>query len=128
MGTQVVGNTKNAPGSVFDYMDLMFANQDSIHEFADTANDTMLVDHITSILASSQVFSKFADTFKKGMSDGNMDWFARVDWKFGCSIGTSGTPFPYINRVFLDDSISEYSLADWQKLIDPMLGDDNNVL
>ena len=36
------------------------------------------------------------------MKDENMNWLARVDWKYGCSIGTSGTPFPYINRVFLD--------------------------
>ena len=61
------------------------------------------------------------------MNDGNMDWLARVDWKFACSVGTSGTPFPYINRVFFDDGIANYDLADWKKVIDPML-DDNNTL
>ena len=75
------------------------------------------------------------------MTDGNMDWLARVDWKFACSVGTSGndlslwtfdleslgTPFPYINRVFFDDGIANYDLADWKKVIDPML-DDNNTL
>ena len=55
------------------------------------------------------------------MNDSEMDWLARVDWKFGCSLGVSGTPFPYINRVFFDDGIAEYTLSDWKKVIDPML-------
>jgi len=28
---------------------------------------------------------------------------------------------PYINRVYFDDGIAEYALADWKKVIDPML-------
>jgi hypothetical protein len=55
------------------------------------------------------------------MNYGEMDWLARVDWKFSCSRGVSGTPFPYINRVFFDAGIADYTLADWQKQIDPMI-------
>ena len=51
MGAQVVGNSKSSPGSFFEYADLMFSNQDAIHAFANTANDTMLVDYVTGILA-----------------------------------------------------------------------------
>ena len=87
----------------------------------------MLVDHLSGILAKDATFAPFAAAFTKAMQDGNMDWLARVDWKFACSLGTSGTPFPYINRVFLDEGIP-LSLGDWQKLIDPMLTDGNDVL
>ena len=36
-----------------------------------------------------------------------------------------GTPMPYINRVFFDDGIAEYSLNDWKKVIEPMLKDND---
>ena len=36
MGAQVIGNSKNAPGSVYDYFDLMFSKQDEIHDYANT--------------------------------------------------------------------------------------------
>ena len=77
--------------------------------------------------AKDATFAPFAAAFSKGMQNENMDWLARVDWKFACSLGTSGTPFPYVNRVLLDQGIP-LSLAEWQKLIDPMLTDENNVL
>lgn len=137
----MVGNSKASPGSVFDYFNLMFSNQAEIHSFANTgkwqqswaliyslANDTQLIEHVTKILKTDSTFGPFADQFQKGFDDGNMDWLARVDWKFACSVGTSGTPFPYINRVFLDAGIADFDLADWRKIIDPMLTDPNDVL
>ena len=143
MGAQIVGNSKSAPGSVYDYFNLMYAHQDAIHAFADTgtvdtvpfkppiyfvANDTMLVDYVSNILKTDATFAPFAPAFAKGFKDENMDWLARVDWKFACSVGTSGTPFPYVNRVFLDQGISSFDLDDWEKIIDPMLNSEvNNV-
>ena len=57
-----------------------------------------------------------------------MDWLARVDWKYACSVGTSGTPFPYINRVFFNGQIYNFGLADWKAVIDPMLTDNENAV
>merc|ERR1711990_742520 len=115
-GLQVVGNSKNSPkNGAFKFMDLMFSKQDEIHAFATTANDSALVEFLVSELKKDSDFVSFADEFKKGMEDENMDWLARVDWKYGCSLGTSGTPMPYINRVYFDDGIAEYALADWKK-------------
>lgn len=36
MGAQVVGNSKSSPGSVYEYFNLMFSNQEAIHSFANT--------------------------------------------------------------------------------------------
>ena len=121
-------------------MDLMFEKQDEIHSFADTgnydkmylndlkygfiANDTMLIGKLVDIMAQSSKFSKYADEFAKEMVNEENDWLARVDWKYACSVGTSGTPFPYINRVFLDQGIADFKLEDWKKIIDPMLKND----
>ena len=73
-------------------------------------------------------FASFANDFKKGFDDDNMDWLARVDWKYACSVGTSGTPFPYINRVFFDGAIYNYNLTDWKAVIDPMLANDEKTV
>lgn len=89
----------------------------------------MLIDYVSNILKTDATFATFAATFSKGFANENMDWLARVDWKFACSVGTSGTPFPYVNRVFLDQGIYNFDLEDWKKVIDPMLNSDvvNNV-
>merc|ERR1712130_348301 len=125
IGLQVIGNMKKnvRAQSVdpFDYMDLMFNQQDAIHSFANSANDSQLVDYLSKMVSENLKIDKA--TFENGMSDPNMDWLARVDWKFGCSIGVSGTPFPYINRVFLDAPIAEFKLDDWKKILDPMIND-----
>ena len=138
IGLQAVGNSKTAPAGPFDYMDLMFEKQDEIHSFADTgeyekkyifvnfcvANDTMLIGKLVDIMSESSKFSKYADEFAKEMVNEENDWLARVDWKYACSVGTSGTPFPYVNRVFLDQGIADFKLEDWKKIIDPMLKND----
>jgi len=59
----------------------------SIHYLA---NDSALVEYLVSKLQHNSDFAPFAEEFKKGMQDENMDWLARVDWKYGCSLGTSG--------------------------------------
>lgn len=124
IGLQAVGNSKTAPAGPFDYMDLMFEKQDEIHSFADTANDTMLIGKLVDLMSQSSKFSKYADEFAKEMVNEENDWLARVDWKYACSVGTSGTPFPYVNRVFLDQGIADFKLEDWKKIIDPMLKND----
>ena len=99
--------------------------QDKIHSFGNGANDSTLVDYLADMVSQNlKIDKKSFLAYDGGMADPNMDWAARVDWKFSCSLGVSGTPFPYINRVFLDAGIADFKLADWQKVIDPMLEPD----
>ena len=130
IGLQVIGNMQSTVRSKapnpYDYMDLMFEQQSQIYNYAATVNDTQLVDYIANLVSKNLHVDKAA--FVTGMADGNMDWLARVDWKFACSLGVSGTPMPYINRVFLDAGIADYTLTDWQKILDPMLKNDNYLL
>ena len=50
------------------------------------------------------------------------DWRVREDWKYGASIGISGTPMLYINGVKLTDEPE--SKEDWKTLIDSLLDTD----
>ena len=81
----------------------------------------MLVDHLVSILSKDPNFAPHINDFKAGMDDAQLDENARIDWKYACSMGTSGTPTAYINRVALYENIATFSLNDWQNVINPLL-------
>jgi len=57
----------------------------------------------------------------KGLNNEDMNFAATMDWVFGTTLKVSGTPTARVNRVFLDAGIYNYTLADWQKLLDPMV-------
>ncbi|CBY31809.1 unnamed protein product [Oikopleura dioica] len=117
-GLQAVN--KMNPQLAYDYMDNIFANQDDIANYAAGVNDKDLVQYIANKTVDKLNINK--DTFLDKMADPNLDWATRVDWKFVCSLGVSGTPMPFINRVFLDQGVAEFTLADWTKVLDPIVG------
>ncbi|KAK2574525.1 hypothetical protein P5673_000707 [Acropora cervicornis] len=58
---------------------------------------------------------------KDGLS--NTDYFqdTRISWKYGCSRTVSGTPFFFLNDIFVTEATPSWSVGDWKQLIDPLL-------
>ena len=102
--------------------DLIFDYQSKLHYFAATATDAELEFFLADLVSENLTVKK--ENFLASLQDPEMDWLARVDWKFGCSLGVSGTPFPFINRVFFDGGdygIMHFTIDDWKHVIDPLL-------
>lgn len=106
-------------GLVFDWFDAYFAAQDNF------------TNAVTSHLSSDQVMLKMSSLAEEsigvpkhlvymGLQYGNeFDEDTRVAWKYGCSRTVSGTPFFFVNGVYVNNDPS-WTVEDWKKLLNPL--------
>jgi len=66
-GAQVVKSINGTDAGVYDYIDLIFTNQDSF--YSDTMTITQVIDAYATLVAKSLPYTKAA--FTAGMNDGN---------------------------------------------------------
>jgi len=121
-GMHVIANiTNNNQKVIYQYASLIF-DQQAMYYNAPTMNSstTEVVNSLAS-LVSSQLKVIKAEDFIAGIADVSINYQTRVSWKYGCSRGqVTGTPTFLINGVFIDAS-PQWTLADWQQMIDPLL-------
>jgi protein-disulfide isomerase len=107
-------------GKIFDFAEAYFAVQDSFTNVATrnlTADEAL--DKIASLVESSTGLDK--EDALKGLQYGTKyDGYTRTQWKYGASRTVSGTPFFYVNGVYVSSDPS-WSVEDWKTLIDPLV-------
>ncbi|CAH3120067.1 unnamed protein product [Porites lobata] len=104
---------------VISWMDVIFDNQEQLYNFQTMDKDRYDVINIISDLGSKLKIDK--SVIKDGLSNTKFDESARISWKHGCSRTVSGTPFFFINDIFVSEASASWTVEDWKKLIDPLL-------
>ncbi|XP_072047332.1 uncharacterized protein [Amphiura filiformis] len=121
-GTFVVDSLSKG-NATYKWMKTMFDNQDKFEDFE--IFDTTQKDVINSLAKYAGMSGVDSEEFKAHLTQSDPSAYeAVIQWKYGCSRTVSGTPFPYINGVFVD-AYPTWTLKDWQQVIDPLLGYDN---
>lgn len=117
----VVNATDNNRSKFFDFMELIYANQEDFGTKPTlTESGVDVIDGLAELVASNADLGVDADAFKKGMNSSDLNMATRADWKRGTSLGVSGTPTFRVNGIAVnvgDDS----KLKDWKAFIDPIL-------
>lgn len=116
-GAQVIKSLNGTDAGVYDYINLIFANQGN---FYTDSNSTSEVISMYATLVSQNLPYSY-NNFINGMNDDNLNELARIHWKYGCSRYTTGTPHFLINGIPVDDQLNDGTVADWEALIDPLL-------
>lgn len=99
--------------------DTIFQKQAAYYN-APTANQTN--NHITKSLAqlvSSAGWMTEAE-FIQGMNSDALNWNARVSWKWAAGRGIYGTPMFMVNGVIVPNVGSDWTVAQWRQLLDPL--------
>ncbi|XP_044173789.1 uncharacterized protein LOC122957631 [Acropora millepora] len=104
---------------VISWMDTLFENQEQLYNSVTMDKNRYDVINIISDLGTKVGIDK--SVIKDGLS--NTDYYqdTRISWKYGCSRTVSGTPFFFLNDIFVTEATPSWSVGDWKKLIDPLL-------
>eukprot|EP01129_Flabellula_baltica_P012356 TRINITY_DN5573_c0_g1_i1.p1 TRINITY_DN5573_c0_g1~~TRINITY_DN5573_c0_g1_i1.p1 ORF type:complete len:209 (-),score=41.31 TRINITY_DN5573_c0_g1_i1:34-660(-) len=105
-------------GDVFKWTDLIFKNQ--VKWFNGPSRNMtgyQVADDMAKL--ATQIGLDEKDFIANFFND-DIDWEARVSWKYAVSRGNWGTPLFWLNGVMFPDSGS--TLQDWIKIIDPIIG------
>ncbi|XP_058943072.2 uncharacterized protein [Pocillopora verrucosa] len=106
---------------LFPWVDDVFKNQDQLKNSARTS--TMSPEDIVQVITQ---MAKRAGILSRVMSDGlrshDIEYEARMAWKFACSKAVMGTPTFFLNDVFIGgDASSNWSEKQWNGMIDKIL-------
>lgn len=118
MGTEAVYQLSSSPNAVFDWVAKIY---DNIYPLSNAPTKHMSETNITNMLgdiAAQMGIQK--PQFLHKMADTLVDMNIRMDWKYGCTRGVSGTPLYAINGVVkvIDKA---WSLTDWRVVLDPLV-------
>lgn len=123
MGAQVVNRMISSAQGVYNWTGSVY---DKIETLSNTATKSMSEIQIISMLgdiAAGLGIQK--SVFVQKMADPLVDEDARVEWKYTCTRGISGTPMFTINDVIVAADAS-WSLEDWRKVIDPLVSNNSS--
>ncbi|XP_061167258.1 uncharacterized protein LOC133176107 [Saccostrea echinata] len=118
MGTEVINQMSTSTNGVYDWAKRVY---DNIYSLSNAATHTRSEADVTNMLGdiAAQMGLQKA-TFLQKIADPWVDMHVRMDWKYACTRGVSGTPLYAINNVvkLIDKA---WSLHDWMKIIDPLV-------
>jgi hypothetical protein len=80
-------------------------------------NDVII--QMAKILSQKGLISQ--QDFVSGMSNDDLNWSARVSWKWATARGVYGTPMYMINGVINPLIGSDWTLAQWTQFLDPIV-------
>jgi hypothetical protein len=101
---------------VFKWFDLYFEAQDNFTNIATKSLSGDQVIQNMGILAQNNLGIDY-DRFLQGIQYGtNSDAESRIGWKYGCSRGVSGTPFFFVNGVYVTNDPG-WTKQDWENLL-----------
>ncbi|XP_067933416.1 uncharacterized protein [Watersipora subatra] len=90
-------------------------------KWSDSMTAQLNYDQTQSLIASySEALGYDAVAFKKLMSSMTSDQNARVMWKYGCTRGVAGTPWFFVNGVYVGADGS-WTVTQWKQVIDALL-------
>jgi protein-disulfide isomerase len=119
-----VVQTLNSNDQLFHWFNVYFAAQGNFTNLAtgDQSNDWIIA-QIAKLASTSLVRESGMDQdeyyteFIKRMAYGSdYDANTRIAWKYACSRGVSGTPFFFVNGVYVTNDPS-WTVEDWKKLV-----------
>jgi len=112
-------SSKHNVSAVYNYFDFAFNIQSQFYNAATASLSTnQIISNLASAVDKAGILS--AKAFTAGINDANLNWNARVAWKYACSRAITGTPSFLINGVFINADLT-WSVADWQSIINPLL-------
>nr|XP_034321923.1 uncharacterized protein LOC105341256 [Crassostrea gigas] len=118
MGTEAVYQLASSPSAVFDWVAKIY---DNIYPLSNAPTKHMSETDVTNMLGdiAAQLGIQKSQFLHK-MADAWVDMNIRMDWKYGCTRGVSGTPLYAINGVVkvIDKA---WSLTDWIGVLDPLV-------
>ncbi|XP_062578658.1 uncharacterized protein LOC134240589 [Saccostrea cucullata] len=118
MGAQIINQLSDSPQTVFNWTASVYNRLDSLSNNATKSMSETMVISMLSDIATGIGMQKA--TFIGKMADPNIDEDTRVEWKYTCTRGISGTPMFTINDVIVQADAS-WGLEEWKKVIDPLL-------
>ena len=142
-GAQVIKSVNGSDAAVFDYISLIFANQDSF--YSTTQSISQITDAYATLVAANLPYTKaaFLAGVRQGatpfppparpfltalplpslrqMADDNLNELARSHWKYATSRYTTGTPHFLVNGLPVDDQIPDGTAAEWYAMLDPLM-------
>ncbi|XP_048750376.2 uncharacterized protein LOC125662244 [Ostrea edulis] len=123
MGSEIVNQAFNSTLGVYNWTGTIYEKIDSLSNTATKSMSEIQVISMLSDIAAGLGIHK--TTFIQKMADPMIDEDARVEWKYTCTRGISGTPMFTVNDVIVQADAS-WSLDDWKKVIDPLLGNSSS--
>ncbi|XP_061190720.1 uncharacterized protein LOC133198718 [Saccostrea echinata] len=118
MGAQIINQLSDSQQGVFNWTGNIYNKIDSLSNNATKAmSETMVISMLSDIAVELGVQKS---TFIQKMADPMVDEDTRVEWKYTCTRGISGTPMFTVNDVIVQADAS-WSLEEWKKVIDPLL-------
>lgn len=116
-GVHVVA--QNRSDLIWNYVDMMFAQQDSFGN-AVTVDKTPTEVMATMGTLTQTEIGFAAAAFVMGLNTRALDLKTRTSWKYACSRGVAGTPTFLVNGVVVAGQPS-WSVSDWTSVLDPLL-------
>ncbi|RMX43150.1 hypothetical protein pdam_00006876 [Pocillopora damicornis] len=104
---------------VISWMDVIFENQNQLYDFQTMDKNRYDVINIIADLGSKIDIDK--TVIKDGLTNTKYNEHTRISWKYGCSRTVSGTPFFFLNGVFVSQASAAWTVEEWKLLIDPLL-------
>nr|XP_058943025.1 uncharacterized protein LOC131771270 [Pocillopora verrucosa] len=104
---------------VISWMDVIFENQNQLYDFQTMDKNRYDVINIIADLGSKIDIDK--TVIKDGLTNTEYNEHTRISWKYGCSRTVSGTPFFFLNGVFVSQVSAAWTVEEWKQLIDPLL-------
>lgn len=104
---------------VISWMDVIFENQNQLYDFQTMDKNRYDVINIIADLGSKIDIDK--TVIKDGLTNTEYNEHTRISWKYGCSRTVSGTPFFFLNGVFVSQASAAWTVEEWKQLIDPLL-------
>ncbi|CAH3155609.1 unnamed protein product [Pocillopora meandrina] len=104
---------------VISWMDVIFENQNQLYDFQTMDKNRYDVINIIADLGSKIDIDKAV--IKDGLTNTEYNEHTRISWKYGCSRTVSGTPFFFLNGVFVSQASAAWTVEEWKQLIDPLL-------
>lgn len=112
-------NTNHNLSAVYNFFDFSFNIQSQFSNQATAAlSSTQVIAQLSAAVEKAGISS--AAAFTAGLNNANLNWDARVAWKYACSRAATGTPTFHLNGVFINADTT-WTVADWQSIIDPLL-------
>ncbi|CAH3155625.1 unnamed protein product [Pocillopora meandrina] len=104
---------------VISWMDVIFENQNQLYDFQTMDKNRYDVINIIADLGSKIDIDK--TVIKDGLTNTEYNEHTKISWKYGCSRTVSGTPFFFLNGVFVSQASAAWTVEEWKQLIDPLL-------